>query len=153
MPFEDIEYAGTPAASKTIVPECGVAVSNRIAPHKAKGKDPAAPRRFITVGIGGKLARGIGLTQDEHKLRLSFGTGADAGKVRVSVDNLHGKFKTKRNKQGNYLLTINAATADGLFSTDFPTFTVTACEAVAPEAGGQRYFVFVASAAMLDVKD
>ncbi|WP_156428096.1 hypothetical protein [Novosphingobium sp. FSW06-99] len=110
--------------------------------------------RFIRITIGAKLARSISLTQPEQRLRLAFGTDADAGKVQVTADNEIGKFRAARDKAGNYGFTINAATADGLFSLEFPEFAVAAIS-FSPGAGGNSLprFVFNASAEMLDLKD
>jgi hypothetical protein len=42
------------------------------------------------------------------------------------VDNTSGNFRAKRAKDGGYVLTINAASADGLFSLAFAPFAVEA---------------------------
>lgn len=89
----------------------------------------------------------------EHRLRLLFGTGPDAGKVMVSVDNETGKFLAKRDKQGRYALAINAATAEGLFALEFPTFAVPSIEAIRCDNGKPPHFVFRASKEMLEVED
>lgn len=93
------------------------------------------------------------MVADDHRVRVLFGTGSDAGKLQISVDNSGGNFPTKRNKKGNYALTINAASADGLFALEFPVFTVEKCEAVRPENGQPPHFVFKASVPMLAVPD
>lgn len=64
-----------------------------------------------------------------------------------------GNFAVKRAKSGCYNLTLNAATADGMFALSFPTFTVDTVEAVRPENGQPPRAVFKASAAMLDLGD
>lgn len=109
--------------------------------------------RYIQLSIGANLAKAIALTQDAHQLRLLFGTGADAGKIMVSVDNTAGRFRAARGKAGHYTATINAATADGLFALEFPAFTVAGVEAVRPVNGKPPHFVFKASADMLSVED
>lgn len=95
------------------------------------------------------LARGISLVQPVAKLRLLFGTGLDAGKVCVSVDQTDGKFVAKRVASGGYFLTINAATAEGLFALEFPAFREEKLEAMRPQNGQPPHFVFHPSAAML----
>lgn len=151
MAFEDIDCIRPASGGKTRVPAKGVAVSVRrlgVAPRAGGGH-----RSYIRLCIGADLARGISLTQPEHRLRLLFGTGEDAGKVRVSVDNATGKFLAKRSKRGDYALTINADTAAGLFSLTFPAFTDDRCEALRPTNGQPPHFVFKASAEMLAVDD
>lgn len=148
MPFEDIECVRTTAAAAPKVPADGVVVSAR----KMGGRQ-GREVRYIRMAIGAKLANAISLVQPECKVRLLFGTGSDAGFVQVSVDNTAGKFLAKRSKKGDYALTVNAATAEGLFSLDFPAFTRTGIEALRPENGKPPHFVFKASAEMLKVED
>lgn len=93
------------------------------------------------------------MTLPVQRLRLLFGTGEDAGKVRVSPDQAGGLFTAKRDKRGNYALTINEATAEGLFALDFPAFTEERIEPLRPQNGQPPFFVFHPSAAMLKVED
>lgn len=147
MAFEDITPIGKPATSKRTVPPKGVAIMAR-----RLGLRHGGIARYIAVTVGPELARGISLTQPEHRVRLLIGSGGDAGKVQVSVDNAGGKFRAKRAKSGCYQITINAATADGRFALEFPAFTET-CEAIRPQNGQPPHFVFHPSAAMLAVED
>lgn len=144
MAFEDIERIGAPP--KSDVPDDGVRVSTRAA--AARG----VPVRYIAIQIGGGLARSLVLRGEETTLKLQFGTDRDAGKIAISVDVNAGPFRAKRDKQGRYKLTINAASADGLFALDFPAFTVSPVEVVSRE-GECPKAVFVASAPMLEVAD
>lgn len=148
MGFEIIENIKKVYA-KAPMPETAIRVTARkIRIRRGVGFAP-----FIRVKIGAKLARGISLTLDLHKLRLAFGTDVDAGKIQVSVDNGTGDFIAKRDGSGGYALTINKDTADGLFAVEFPEFTVDHIEAIRPENGKPPYFVFKASAPMLEVED
>lgn len=79
---------------------------------------------------------------------MLFGTGEDAGKIMVAVDQALGKFTAKRSKKGHYALTINAASAEGLFALEFPAFTVAEVECFHPQ-GLPPHCVFAASAEML----
>lgn len=151
MPFEDIECVKPVAASALAVPDDGVRVAARVMGNRRGEK--VNLHRYIRIGIGAKLAKAISLVQPECRVRLLFGTGSDAGFVQVSVDNTAGKFLAKRGKKGDYVLTVNAATADGLFSLDFPAFTRPGLEAIRPENGKPPHFVFKASAEMLKVED
>lgn len=119
----------------------------------SSARRPAPARGSSSSRSGGGLARRLSLTQPEHKLRLLFGSGADAGKVMLSVDNELGKFHARRDKQGRYSLTINAASAEGLFALDFPLFAVPRVEALRPDNGKPPHCCFTASAAMLAVED
>lgn len=150
MAFEVIENCKK-VYSKATTPESGVKVTSRKMSRAAKFG--GGVYQFIRVAIGAKIARSISLTQENHNIRLAFGTDADAGKIQVSVDNAEGGFPARRDKGGNYSLTINKDTADGLFALEFPEFTVAHCEAIRPENGKPPYFVFKASAPMLEVED
>lgn len=148
MAFEDIECVKPAAASATKIPDDGVAVTAR-----KMGNRNGAETRYIRIAIGAKLAKAISLTQPDHRLRLLFGTGSDAGHIQVSVDNAAGKFVAKRSKKGEYALTVNAATAEGLFALAFPAFARSRIEAIRPENGKPPHFVFKASDEMLAWED
>lgn len=150
MAFEIIENCKKIYA-KASTPENGVRVTARKITRSERFGGGYI--QFIRVVIGAKVARGISLTKEAHNIRLAFGTDADAGKIQVSVDNAEGGFPAKRDKAGNYSLTINKDTADGLFALEFPEFTVDHTEAIRPENGKPPYFVFKASAPMLAVED
>ena len=92
------------------------------------------------------------LLGESTRLQLSFGTDRDAGKIALSVDISAGQFEARRLKSGGYRLTINAASAEGLFALDFPAFTV-APVAVVSRMGKPPMAVFAASPAMLAVED
>ena len=148
MAFEDIECVKPASPSAPKCPADGVSVSCR-----KLGGCGGRQISYLRIVIGAKLARQISLTQDMHRLRLLFGTGSDAGLIQVSVDNAAGKFAAKRSKEGSYALTVNAATADGLFSLSFPPFQRAGLEAIRPENGKPPHFVFKASAEMLKLED
>lgn len=150
MAFEVIENCKK-VYKKTAVSEMGVRVAARAVSRAARVGGGHA--RYIKVTIGAKLARAISLTQEKHNVRLAFGTEADAGKIHVSVDNATGGFPSKRDKSGNYSLTINKETADGLFALEFPEFAMDNIEAIRPSNGQPPHFVFKASAPMLAVED
>lgn len=108
--------------------------------------------RWIEIKLGAGLARQLALTQPQHKVRLLFGTGEDAGKILLAVDAEKGRFLAKRDKQGRYTIAISAASAEGLFALEFPVFSVVDAEAM--RAPGCRVSVtFAVSAAMLAVED
>lgn len=144
MAFEDIDVIKPKAATASKVPPDGVLVQAR---HL--GRKNGGTVQFIRLVIGSKLAKAISLVMPECRLRLAFSTGSDAGLIQVSVDNTTGKFLAKRSNKGDYALTINAATADGLFALSFDTFTRSPVEALRPENGKPPHFVFKASDGML----
>lgn len=51
-----------------------------------------------------------------------FGNGKEHGQLAMTVDNENGMFPAKRNKAGQYLLSISKKTADGVLELGFPTF-------------------------------
>ena len=144
MAFEDIELINAPKPVTPKVPVMGVAVAAR-----RLGTRKGGEIRYIKLQIGAQLAKAISLVQPACNVRLLFGTGPDAGMVQVSVDNAAGKFAAKRQKSGAYALTINAATADGLFALNFPAFAHDRIEAIRPDNGKPPHFVFRASDQML----
>ncbi|WP_232494935.1 hypothetical protein [Novosphingobium kaempferiae] len=148
MAFEIIECVNPPKAGVPKVPPMGVQVSARKLGSRS-GKDV----RYIRVQIGAKLAKQVSLASDKQKVILLFGKAEDAGKIRVAVPANGGNFTASRDKAGNYAVTLNAATADGLFALDFPTFAIEKCEALRPTNGQSPHFVFKASGAMLAAAD
>lgn len=150
MGFEVIENCKK-VYTKAAPPENGVRVTARSL--NRGGRFGGVVTRFIKITIGAKIARAISLTQPKHSLSLAFGTDVDAGKIQVSVDNSNGDFAASRDKSGNYGLTINSDTADGLFALEFPEFIIDHIEAIRPENGKPPFFVFKASAPMLAVED
>lgn len=151
MAFEDIECVNPAPQGAGRIPKHGVAVRvHQLGrPVRAGGGYVC----YIRLSIGADLARAISLTQPQHQVRLLFGTEADAGKIRVSVDGEAGKFLAKRDKAGNYALSINAGTAEGLFSLGFPRFADERCEAIRPQNGQPPHFVFKESKDMLRVEE
>lgn len=148
MAFEIIECVNPSKASAAKVPASGVQVSARKLGSRS-GKDV----RYIRLQIGAKLAKSVGLIAEKQKVILLFGSAEDAGKVRLAVPPSGGGFTASRDKSGNYAVTLNAATADGLFGLDFPTFAIERCEALRPTNGQSPHFVFKASDAMLSGAD
>lgn len=145
MGFETIENYKATAAPK--MPPAGVRVTSRGA-----GLRDGKKVRFISIAIGAALAKKLVLTGERIGVALAFGNGRDAGKIRISVDAAGGGFSARRNKRGNYVLTISAATAAGLFALDFPPFAVPEVEVV-HETNRPPAAIFAASAPMLAVED
>ena len=148
MPFEDIDCVNPAPVKLDALPPKGV----RLRPGKMTRKGGGDPTRYIRLTIGKDLARAASLTLPVHKLRLLFGTGDDAGKIMVAVDQERGRFSAKRSKAGDYALTINAASAEGLFALEFPVFCVIDV-AVDRAPHCPASFTFTASADMLAVAD
>jgi hypothetical protein len=148
MAFENIDCI-KPTAAANPIPIDGVRVSPRVINLKKAGRTI----RFIRIVIGSGLARKLSLHQDNHNVRLLFGTGNDAGKIKILVDNTSGKFAANKAKKGSYSLTINEDTADGLFSMEFEPFDRKNLEAIRPVDGRPMHVVFAATDAMLAVED
>lgn len=149
MPFELIDNLKKPAAAKC--PEDGVRVMARKLGRPGKAGGGIA--RYIAITIGARLARSISLHAADHRVRMLFGTGSDAGKIMVSVDNTAGNFAAKRSKSGAYTVTINELPAKDLFALEFPEFCEAKIDAIRPENGKPPQFVFKASKEMLEVED
>jgi len=148
MAFETIECVNPPKDGAAKAPSGGVQVSAR-----KLGSRNGREVRYIRLQIGAQLAKAVSLVAETQKVLLLFGSGEDAGKVRVAVPPTGGGFTAKRDKAGNYAVTVNAATAEGLFALDFPSFRQERCEPVRPTNGQSPHFVFMASKAMLSVQD
>lgn len=144
MAFEDIDPVTPKKYVPSKVPPDGVAVTARKLRPRG-GKEV----HYIRIAIGAKLAKAISLVQETCNLRLLFGTGSDAGLIRVSVDMATGKFVAKRTSKGDYVLTVNEATASGRFALSFAPFTRSPVEALRPVTGQPPHFVFKATAEML----
>lgn len=147
MGFEILENVNPPKPSAG-VPNNGVRVSCRSLIRKDSGKKA----EWIWVKIGPELARSLSLVLPKVGLSVSFGNDADSGKIAITVDQKNGGFLAKKQANASYSFTINSGSADGLFSTDFPTF---ACEDVeiVNTRGLPPVAIFHASEEMLAVED
>jgi hypothetical protein len=143
MPFEVIDNVAKLAAQLSVFPD-GV----RVEPRSLAMRKGGERTRYIKVTIGAQLAKKLVWRDESQRIDLAFGTGRDAGKIRASVNISAGQFMAKRDKQGRYVFTINAATADGLFALTFPAFDIQTLDPVS-EIGKPPALVFAASDAML----
>ena len=97
----------------------GVKVASR---KMTATKNGRAGSEYIQLTIGKLLAAGLHLSLERHKLTLMFGNGEEFGELAMTVDNERGMFAAKRNKQGQYLLSISKETAAGLLHLEFDSF-------------------------------
>lgn len=146
MPFETIDNLKSVAAQIGVFPD-GVRVQARRLSRRGGGET-----RFIKVTVGSELARKLVWRQETVRIDLAFGTGKDAGKIRASVNVSSGQFVAKRDQQGRYVFTINAATASGLFALVFPDFDIPTVEPFCA-AGTPPALIFKGSDQMLAVDD
>ena len=146
MPFTSIERLGAPAAKAAGVPPMGVRVLKRNLRTRS-GTDVG----FISIRLGAELSRRLGLTGAGHPVGLAFGDGNDTGKIAVTTGG--GEFAARGKPGKAYQITINKASADGLFAWDFPTFERAPLEVLTPARGGHTYTTFAATADMLSVED
>lgn len=144
MPFETIENLKALSSQIGVFPD-GIRVQSRGLKTRGGGQT-----RFIKVIVGAQLARKLVWRDEAVRIDLAFGSGRDAGKIRASVNVSAGQFIAKRDKQGRYVFTINAASADGLFALDFPEFDIPSLEPVSA-MNTPPALVFAASEAMLAV--
>lgn len=80
------------------------------------------PSEYISLTLGNKLAAGLHLSLERHNVALLFGNGDETGQIAMTVDNQNGMFGAKRNKSGQYTITISKETAEGLLKLTFATF-------------------------------
>lgn len=133
----------TPAAAEK-VPPMGVSVTAR-----ALGARSGKKVRYIKMAIGPQLAKALCMVGEQAGLRLALGSGKVAGHVALTVDNAPDCFRAKKAKDGGYVLTINEASAAGLFSLAFPPFAARA-EMQPLERNKPPMASFRAADAMLD---
>ncbi|WIW88982.1 hypothetical protein K3M67_03090 [Sphingobium sp. V4] len=133
-------------AKAAAIPPMGVGVACRKLGTRKRGEV-----RYIRITIAPALAAKLCLRTDKIGLRLALGSGPHAGKIALSVDASNGNFMAKKVKDGGYFLTINAASAAGLFSLDFPSFGAVA-EMLPPERDKPPMAAFRASAEMLEAE-
>lgn len=148
MSWEAIDNLRPAAAASAKVPPDGVRVGVR-----AVGVKGGRTVRWIGITVGAALAKGLSLVQPEIRVRLLMGGGEDHGKLRLAVDATAGNFLARRQKSGAYLIAINAASAEGLFSLDFPAFARARLEAIRPQNGQPVFTVFAVDPAMLEADD
>lgn len=136
MPFELLEnVSAAPAAPR--VPDDGI----RFTARQVGKRDGSGYARYIRLQIGKSLAKELAIVGEDTALALAFGSGADAGKMRLAVDFSGGTFPAKRDRNGCYGLSINSHTAEGLFALDFKPVTVTGIS-VSVAAGKAPWAVF-----------
>lgn len=147
MSWEPISNVKPTPPSAEKVPAMGVSIAARKC-----GLRGGRTVRYIKIGLGPQLAKALCLVGDQAGIRLSLGGGEFAGKVALTVDNAPDCFRAKKGKGGGYMLTINEASADGLFALDFPPFAA-AAELLPPERNKAPIAAFKASEPMLAVED
>lgn len=103
-----------PNTGAAAVPPMVVRVRAREAPKRLS--------RYIVVSIGYGLADKARFIGKEHRCHIMAGSGADDGKVAITMDDQTGKFTARRRADGRYEVTITAHAAAGKFSTAFPPF-------------------------------
>jgi len=139
----------SPATSSGIAqPPHGVVVQSRSFTKRGEGGQV----RYIRMVVGPKLASNLVLTGEQTRVQLALGMGANSGKVAISVDASRGTFPAKRAKDGSYVLTINARSAEGLFALAFAPFAAEA-QMLPPERNKPPMACFPASADMLAAED
>lgn len=145
MSWATVSNIAPPKASA--VPTAGVSVSARKLGTRS-GKSVS----YIRIVIGSDLAKKLCLVLPETGMALKIGSGQHSGLVALTVDNSKGNFQAKKDKAGNYVLTINEGSAAGMFSLSFPTFTADAA-ILPPERNIPPVATFKATAEMLGQVD
>lgn len=96
-----------------------------VPPMSVKVKAREAPKsktRYIQIAIGYALCEKAHMRQKEHRVFILLGSGAEEGKLAVTLDDSHGKFVAKRRTDGRYEITVSGLAAVGKFNTTFPPF-------------------------------
>lgn len=152
MAFETIENVGKKTKGSGIpVPVNGVRVAaRRMGRPASRGGGTSS---FIRLDVGPGLVKKLCWLGNAARVRLLFGTGTDAGKIGMEVDNSAGDFVARRSPKGdNWFLSIGSSAADGLFSLSFDTFVIDDVSVVELMHKPPRA-LFDASADMLAIKE
>jgi hypothetical protein len=147
MSWEIIEAVKPNYETKNNIPTGGLFLSARRA-----GKPPRFTH-YIALIIGADLAKKAAFAGEMHRCHILVGGGSDAGSIKIQIDNQSGQFIAKRQKSGNYLVSINAASARDLFSLNFEKFAVPHVEIVRPENGQPVFFTCKPHASLFAVED
>lgn len=141
-----------PSKSTLTIPPHGIYVASRGLKVRRGGKD-RGEIRFIKISLGRDLARKLVLNTDSIGVKLMFGSEENRGKIKISIDATSGNFIAKPSKNGIFTITLNSASAEGLFALDFPSFAIPTVEALRPSNGQPPHCIFRVSDAMLAVED
>lgn len=134
------------------IPPTGIRISTHALNQRRKGVS-FKQVRYIKIQIGPDLAHSLSLRAAQTMVQLLFGSEDNRGKIKLRVDADVGNFVARRNRAGAYSLTISKASAEGLFSLNFPAYEIPSVTAQ-PAANGQAAnCIFRASPAMLSVED
>lgn len=149
MSFEVIENMN-PSPAKEVTPVDGLRIYARTAPARKGSTKPGT--YYMTVQLGLGLARRLAFHKDQHNVQILLGTGRDAGKMQIALDQTAGQFYARKRKIGQYCVTIKGASMDGLFARAFPPLIIAHVETVKSEASGQVCCTFPVSPEMLRVE-
>lgn len=119
MPFSAIENLRPVTSTSQSCPIDGVAIRARA--MTARGGKSVS--RYLQINIGAMLAERLCLRGDRVRVAISVGDGNDQGKLGIAVNATEGGFVAKRAKSGNWAVTINQPSCEGLFSLDVPPHT------------------------------
>lgn len=138
MAWDTVTPIKTAAKIAPSVPPMGLVITSRRV--NVKRISTAEPARYIAIRIGAELAKKSAILSDPAFLHIMSGYGTDAGKIKVQVDRGNGHFRASRQKSGGYIVTINAASAEGKFALEFPPMVVREAEVVRPDNGQPVFF-------------
>ncbi len=114
-------YEILPNPSKNKKPNHDFSSGVRIQGRQMKSRINGNVSKYIQITLGKQLASSLIMTMPHHNLILQFGTGEDAGKLAITLDNQQGQYPSKRSKNGQYSVSIPAAVAQGRMLLEFNT--------------------------------
>lgn len=107
-----------------------ISAGARIRWRKLKRKHGEGYSEYAYVTIGSKAALALALKSEKHGLAVMFGSGEEAGKLAITVDNEKGKFVIKRTNGGDYTFTLSSDTVAGKLKPWFDTIELEKIEIV-----------------------
>ncbi|CAN5337284.1 hypothetical protein BH10PSE12_BH10PSE12_02910 [soil metagenome] len=123
MSWFEIKCVKPSNAKSPAVPVDGLLIKSAVVGARKKaGETEGRMVRYIKMRIGSGLAKKLCLVGESTRLALALGGGKFAGQISMAVDATAGGFPAAKQKDGGYTLTINEASADGLFSFGFAAF-------------------------------
>lgn len=104
---------------RSLVPDYGIRVF--VTGRMATG--PKAKGGYTALQIGRHLATTLGLTRAKQSIGISIGSGEDAGRISVYVDE-DGGFAGKKQVNGTYVFALGYHSTKDIFAVQFEPFTI-----------------------------
>jgi hypothetical protein len=126
-----------------------ISAGARVRWRKLKRKHGEGYSEYAYIVVGAKAATALALKSEKHGLSVMFGTGEEAGKLAITVDNEKGGFIAKRTNGGDYSFTMSSETVAGKMKAAFDTIELEKIEIVKIDPSKPYFGIIDISAAVL----